>query len=288
MRIYVLPVDERFRPGSQPFRYPSHNRDYGVEQDFLGYLEKESSLLTSRPDAADWHYLPIFWTRWHLNHDYARSGLEELQREVDRVLLDDKKTITVCQYDDGPLADLGDAVQFLASRRTHVGLDIPLLSAPHRRPLFPPRKTCLASFVGRLSTHPIRGQMAETLRHRDDIVLVDGDRGTRFFVRQSLASRLVLAPRGYGGSSFRFFEAMQLGVPPILVGDLDTRPFKRQIEWDTCSFYAPDSAALGGILDRATAQPLSRMGEAGARTYREHLAFGKWGELVIRELESLR
>lgn len=288
MKIYLLPVAERLMPPAQPFCYPAHNKDYGIEQDFLKFLKDNPSLLASNPDSADWHYLPVFWTRWHLNHDYARSGLEDLQREVDRVILRDEKTVTVCQYDDGPIVNLGNAVQFLASRRGNSGFDIPLLSALHRLPFFAPGKTCRASFVGRLSTHPIRQLMADALRHRDDVVLIDGDRGPRFFVRQCLSSDLVLAPRGYGGSSFRFFEAMQFGVPPILLGDFDTRPFKGLIDWDSCSFYLSDTANLPGLLDQVTCQSLAQMGQQCSRIYREKLAFSKWGELVIREMQSLR
>lgn len=287
MRIYLLPVAERFRPSAQPFRYPAHNEDFGVEQDFLHFLCANPSLLAAKPDEADWHYLPVFWTRWHLNHDYGRLGLEELQREVDRVVLREEKTVTICQYDDGPVVNLGNSTQFLSSRRGNTGFDIPLLSAPHRRTLFPVRKKWLASFVGRLATHPIRQEMADFLRGRDDVILEDGDRGPRFFVRVSLSSDLVLAPRGYGGSSFRLFEAMQLGVPPILLGDLDTRPFKRWINWDSCSFYVGKAEDLPDLLDAVSQQDVALMGLESARIYRENLAFGKWCEFVIRDLESL-
>lgn len=288
MKIHVLRVGEAFRPGSQPFRYPRHNPDYGVEQDCFEYLERNPALLTADPAAADWHYLPIFWTRWHLNHDYGKTGLEELQREVDRVVLRDERTVTVCQYDDGPLARLGQTVQFLASRATDFGRDGPLLSAPHRRPLIPVWKRHQASFVGRLGTHPIRQRMADVLAGRNDVSLIDGDRGTRFFVRQTLASRLVLAPRGYGGNSFRFYEALQLGVPPVLLGDLDTRPFKTQLPWDACSFFLSDPSELPDLLDRTPADRLRLMGEFGSRLFRERLAFGRWPELLIQELRSMR
>jgi len=128
MKIYILPIDKIFQPGSVPFRYPIYSKDYGMEQDFLIYLLKHQELRVSKPEESDWHYLPIFWTNWHINHDYAKTGLAELQREVKRVILDDKKTFTVSQYALGPLVDMGKTVLFLSSRQSEKGIDIPLLS----------------------------------------------------------------------------------------------------------------------------------------------------------------
>ena len=287
MRIYVLPAPSVLRPSSQPFTYPPHNQDFGVEQDFYRFLVSNRSLTISDPGRADWHYLPAYWTRWHLNNDYGKSGLDRLRSYVSRVVIDDSKTFTVCQYDDGPLIDLGETAQFLASRKSAKGIDIPLLSAPHKRPLLPHQKKFLASFVGRLSTHPIRQSIARFLKDYDAVYLYDGDRGSRFFVKTLLASYIALCPRGYGGGSFRFFEAMQLSVVPFLVGDLDIRPFKRFISWDECSFYSAEPAEILSVLESVAQRELLVMGKQAARVYAEKLRFGKWCEYVIRELEDL-
>lgn len=37
-RIFVLQVPQELQPKRQAFSYPSHNRDYGIEQDFVAYL----------------------------------------------------------------------------------------------------------------------------------------------------------------------------------------------------------------------------------------------------------
>jgi len=287
MKIHVLPVPQVLRPSAQPFCYPKHNQDYGVEQDFFEYVVGSPRLLTDDPHEANWHYLPVFWTRWHLNRDYAKHGREELQEAVDRVMQDDGKTFTICQYDDGPLTDVGRAIQFLASRQTPEGRDVPLLSSPHKKPFWNPRKKYLASFVGRVSTHPVRARMAEALHGLSNVFIFDGDRGPRFFVRRTMASYLALAPRGYGGSSFRFFEALQLGVVPLLIGELDTRPFKRFIDWELCSFYTSDPENLAAFMDTLDPDRLIDMGRRGAEMYRDCLAFGKWCGFVLRELEQM-
>ena len=222
-----------------------------------------------------------------MNHDYGRTGLDDLRKYVDRAIRDDKKTFTICQYDDGPLVDLGDTRVFLASRKAGEGSDIPLLSSPHKKPLWPIRKKFKASFAGRIATHPIRSQMAEALRHRSDVAIVDGDHGARFFVRLALSSYAALAPRGYGGSSFRFFEAMQLGVAPILIGQFDTRPFKKYIDWAGCSFFVSEPSSLPELLDSVDESTLLDLGGKAAAVYGTQLAYGKWCELVIRELEEI-
>lgn len=288
MKIYILPVASHVQPPRQPFRYPPHNEDYGVEQDFLQYLLSHPEWLTSSPDQADWHYLPIFWTRWHLNHDFARTGLGELKQELERVIIDERKTFTICQYDDGPVVETGSITLFLASRKTPQGIDIPLLCSPHRVPAVKPAKKYRASFVGNAATHPIRREMMQHLSHRQDVFLHDGHLGTSFFVETLLASYMALCPRGYGGSSFRFYEAMQLGVVPYLLGEWDTRPFRKFIPWDAVSFYSPSVSALNEQFFSLSPAQLLTMGERAAAFWQNHLAYQKWCPFVLRELMELR
>ena len=287
MKIHILKTSQGTRPDTQSFKYPEHNADYGVEQDFLDYLQKNRHLTTEDPSEANWHYLPIYWTRWHLNHGYGTSGLVELQSEVDSSILDDAKTFTVCQYDDGPLAELGKTVLFLSSRKTPSGIDIPLLSTAHRKPFFRKGKKYLASFTGRLDTHPLRQEMAEALKGRPDVYLYDGNKGPSFFVDTMLHSHLALCPRGYGGSSFRFFEAMQLSIVPLLVGELDTRPFGKFLAWGRFSFYTPTVTGIGPILDGCNTFELAEMASRVRLAYRTDLCFGKWCKFVLKELEEL-
>ncbi len=54
MRIYILEVDKRLQPDSQPISYPSFNDDYGVEQDFMKYLSIHKELVVNNPGDASW------------------------------------------------------------------------------------------------------------------------------------------------------------------------------------------------------------------------------------------
>jgi hypothetical protein len=258
LKIYILPVASIVKPLSQPYAYPSHNEDYGVEQDFLIWLEKQSHLLTNNPTEADWHYLPVYWTRWHLNHNFAANGegIVELQHYVDQVLLDDAKTFTITQFDGGTLLKLGKTLEFTAARTINQGIDIPILCSPHKKPIFPIAKKYKGSFNGSFSTHPIRQEMKIAFEE-DPNLKIGGNLPTRFYKRwllgkqfnlNTLASYIALCPRGTSCNSFRFFEAMQLGVAPCLIGDQDVRPFQKFIDWDSMSYYVSTVEELKQLL----------------------------------------
>lgn len=287
MKIYILPIDYKYKPKTQAFRYPKGNADYGVEQQFLDWIHRHGELQAKSPEEADFHYLPVFWTRYHLNHNYGSCGQNELARDVQSALSNDAKTFTICQYDDGPMVNLGHTIQFLASRKSDVGIDIPLLRSPHRLPFWPPRKKFLATFTGRLGTHPIREEMAKALELQENFRILDADRSARFFVRSTLSSYACLSPRGYGGSSFRLFEAMQLGVVPMLIGDLDTRPFRKHIDWSTFSYFTSNPSDIPGILNSRTLDELVAMGERAKGVYDRDFRGDNWCHYVLKELEDL-
>ncbi len=288
MKIYILQVEKKFQPKHARFKYPRHNSDKGVEQDFLEYLYNNKKLLTDKPSLADWHYLPIYWTRWHLNHDYAKTGLKELQNAVNKYVINEKKTFTICQYDDGPVVDTGKTKLFLSSRKSKKGIDIPLLSSHHKLPFFKPKKKYRACFVGRLSTHPLRKKILEDLKKRKDVFIYDGIKSSHFFVKKMLASNIALCPRGYGGSSFRIFEAMQLGIVPFVIGDIDTRPFKKFIDWDKISLYSNSVDEVNHFLDSLSNSDLISMGKRASEIWRDELSYQKWCKYVIKELDLLK
>src|SRR5580693_9346278 len=118
MKVFILNTPALLQPGKQALQYPVHNKDYGIEQDFNIWINKQKNIVTDNPSIADWHYLPVYWTRWHINHHFAANGegLNELQREVDKILMDDSKTFTITQYDGGTLVNTGKATVFTGAR----------------------------------------------------------------------------------------------------------------------------------------------------------------------------
>lgn len=286
MKIHVLNIDSSLQPEKQPFRYPSHSRDYGIEQDFFLFLNKNPQYLVNSASEADFIYLPVFWTRWLLNHDFGKKDLHLLQNAVDKINKFSEKTFTICQNDDGPMIDLKNAIVFLGSRKTDEGLDAPLLCDPHRLPFFIPGKKYLASFIGRTDTHQVRQSMKSILSSNKNILILEGNLGTRKYVKTMLNSYVALCPRGYGGSSFRFYEAMQLGVVPFLIGEPDTRPFKKFIPWEEISEYTADVENVVPILNGKTIDEWKAKGLLAKKFYENELSYGKWGKYVLKTLEE--
>lgn len=291
MKIYILPVQPRFQLASFGNRYPSFNKDYCVEQDFLRFLLLNTEFLTNNPADADWHYLPVYWSRWHNFHGFrVESGFPELNQEIARVMIDDSRTFTTCQYDDGPIVELGKTTQFLAVRKRNFGIDLPLIFTHHKLPFRPPKKKYLASFQGEIRNHPLRCELLDRLQDRLDCTL--NGRTTpvvKEFMNGILEAYIALSPRGYGGTSFRFYEAMQFGVVPYFIGDFDARPFKKFIPWDEFSFFSSSIDDVEKTLDkwRGKTRELVEMGRKAFECWQEKLVYQKWCPYLIEELKLL-
>ncbi|OLO35897.1 hypothetical protein BTR23_16255 [Alkalihalophilus pseudofirmus] len=286
-KIYILPVPDRLQPLRKATqRYPFHNKDYHIEEDFLNYLNKERNLLVFDPKEADWHYLPIFWTRW-VSYGLKRDRLKKLKHDIDNIIIDDKKTFTICHHKDAPFISLDKTLIFSTTRK-HNSIDVPLLSSPHRLPNLVPRKKYLASFVGSVKTHRIRMDMFMKLKHRKDIFLYNGNKGDTYFVNKLLESYISLCPRGLGVNSYRFFESMQLGVVPLIIGNIDTRPFKKYIDWDRVSYYICTVSNINELMDNLDKKELIKMGHEASIFWKEKLQYQKWCRYVIHELNDLK
>ena len=281
-------MGEEFQPPPLPNPYPQHNKiDFGIEQDFPIYLVQHPELVTDDPAAADWHYLPIWWTRYQVGHDFQRTDRAPLQAEVEKRTLDAARTFTIVDYSEGPYADMPEVTQFVTSNIGQNIIDVPLLCDPHPLPFILPKKRWLASFAGVIENrHPIREEMQRVFGGRHNFEIHGFNIGTNFFVNQMLESYVALAPRGYGCTSYRFYEALQLGVCPILISDVDNRPFKKWIDWDTCSAYAKTVGEVESLLENTPPEEWLRRGERAARAYREVLAYGQWCRYVLKELED--
>lgn len=298
MKIFILNTPALLQPAHQIFKYPVHNKDYGIEQDFLIWLNKQKDILANNPAEADWHYLPVYWTRWHINHNFGNDAvaLAQLQAEADKAIIDDAKTFTITQFDGGTLLNLGSTIEFTAARTTNRGIDIPILCSPHRKPPIPLKKKYLATFNGSFTTHSIREEMKQRYKDSNDVILAGGI-PTRFYKRwfwgksfnvRAMQSYVALSPRGTSCNSFRFFEAMQLGTAPCLIGDVDVRPFKKLIPWDEMSYYAASVDELDYLLKNLDKKEALEKGRKAFQYWKNELYYQKWCKYVIKELESIR
>jgi hypothetical protein len=192
----------------------------------------------------DMVYLPIFWTNLQ-NHPGFASMKSKYQIILDHALSTfppNTQYMTIVQHDDGPQLKIPkNTIIFGACTGT---IPLPLIyEDTSQRLLSEPRcpKTQLASFVGTY-THPLREEMFRTLQK--DIVWNGKkvwspsikEQDAALFIEQTLQSKFCLAPRGYGRSSFRFFEAMLLDTIPVYVwDDMEWLPYREILDYSTFS-----------------------------------------------------
>lgn len=288
MRIYILPVAEELQPVTQGFIWPPGCDDYGIEQDMLVWLQ-ESDLLTDNPDEADWHYLPVFWNRWFWQNQEDTSGKGAFNDAIQAAILDRERTFTVDEADPScvqPDVDLSGVTVCTGNRVYDNGMiDVPLLLNPHPMNI-EPQKKYLASFIGQLATHPSRSVMMDEVGWREDSYITGEFHGIEEFTEVIQSSYVALAPCGDGAQSYRMYEAMQLGVVPLYISDIDARPFRRWLDWDAFSLYLPSAEGLAEYLDSLDRDDLAYMGVAAQWAYYEHLRYGEWCKYVVKELEN--
>lgn len=149
-----------------------------------------------------------------------------------------------------------------------------------------PEKRHLASFLGTCGRVPVRHRLL-LLKTEPDLVIRDTGPGfiaairsgdddalaalKSGFVQTSLASRFLICPRGVGAGSIRLFEAMELGVAPVIVSDAWTPPAGPP--WPEFSIRVPerDLPRLPAIL-RDRAPDAAAMGAAARRAWEAHYA----------------
>ena len=239
MPLRILTIGKQFRPGTSHV-YPPFKKGRYMEEYCYDVLSSKKDDIQS-----DMVYLPIFWTNLQ-NHPGFASMKSKYQIILDHALSTfppHTQYMTIVQHDDGPQLKLPQhTIIFGACTGT---IPLPLIyEDTTERLLSEPRcpKTQLASFVGTY-THPLREEMFHALQKED--IVWNGkkvwsssvkDQDATLFIEQTLQSRFCLAPRGYGRSSFRFFEAMLLDTIPVYVwDDIEWLPYREILDYSTFS-----------------------------------------------------
>jgi FkbM family methyltransferase len=183
-------------------------------------------------DTSGRHYLPVNWTAHYTNNGYGKEkvSLDRLQSYIDS-LSRKKKYFTIVQYDDGILNDISDLdiVVFSSGGRVKninsvKNVIIPLMGMDHKFHLGGREKDLLVSFVGK-DTHPCRTKLLGTKGYGGDVLITSSDMEISSYCKILARSKFVLAPRGYGATSFRIWEALQYGAIPIYISDDHLLPF---------------------------------------------------------------
>ena len=237
-----LSLGKQFRPATSqvypPFKHGRYMEEYVY--DYFTRVEIKT----------DYVYIPIFWTNLQ-NHPAFSQIKARYQLLLNNAIESEERLagqklayVTIVQHDDGPgLALPPNTLIFGACTGT---VPLPLIYEDTRDTLLnEPRaeKVYLASFIGSI-THPIRSVLCEVIKPYQDIVCNQkniwsshvSDQLAAQFSTITVRSKFCLCPRGYGRSSFRFFESMLLDTIPVyLWDDVCWLPYQDILDYSTFS-----------------------------------------------------
>ena len=223
-------MTDSLRPSSKTPNYPFYHNGHYLEEYFFHNRKKGDLTRT---------YIDVFWTNIYSNRSFAGVNDIDVQSELDA--LDPKKSyFTLCQNDDGILERLpNDTLKFCAggNRVDRMTIPIPLLASPIPGIDLTKEKDIIASFVGS-NTHPLRAEMYKALRKKNGFSIhmknwsleLPKNAYDQFFDLSS-RSKFMLAPRGYGATSFRLYEAFQFECIPVYITDVLYLPYQDILDW---------------------------------------------------------
>jgi hypothetical protein len=272
----ILPLDRLFRPATSHVYPPFKQGRYLEEFVYQYVLENHLRMETS------WVYLPVFWTNLQ-NHPAFSSRRARYQLVLDRMvrtLPSGTQFVTVVQHDDGPMLDLPPGTVVYGCCTGHRPLPF-IYEDTSLRLLRAPRiphgeREWLMSFVGTTGTHPLRTRLRQAVEGRAGVYwssrgawsasVAESDASQ--FVSVTSRSRFCLAPRGYGRSSFRFFEAMLLDTVPVYFwDDIEWLPYRECIDYRSFSVSISKKEIgktyeiLSGISEEKYAKMVKRLQE---------------------------
>ena len=230
--------------------YPPFKEGLYLEEYFLkNYVTK----LSANTRTLKRTYIPALWTNFQIEHWFEQRK-NEMQQVLNEWVKQNPSSggyFTVVQYDDGPKLSLPENTVIYGACSGDVPLPLIYEDINHKLQKFAHKsfneKSILCSFVGNITSNGIEPNVRKIIfnmfHNNSSFKMVDSGGWTPIvnvnnqsaFINITLNSKFALAPRGYGRSSFRFFECFELGTIPIYVwNDLEWLPFKDHIDYNKC------------------------------------------------------
>jgi hypothetical protein len=277
-QIHLFKKFERFRKPYSGVAYPPYHKGMYLEE----YFFKQFLLNGKRTKQ---YLIPVFWTNCYLSG--TTEGLQQLLDSLDP----EQEYFCVSQHDDAIIENLPPKTTHFNAGGNKSGIPIPLVCSPINYPKTDKKIFC--SFVGSI-THPIRVKMNDKLLNKKGFEIfskswtpeVDSFEKD-FFLKKTSESLFSLCPRGYGASSFRFYEALQLGAVPVFIYDKPWFPYEDMIDWDSFSvrIHEKDIDKIQEILIEFA--PLAfKMNEKGKEIYQKYFSLNSLPKQIYRILNA--
>ncbi len=266
--------NENLRPIATYPIYPPYHKGKYLEEYFFEWFRK------NKVDT-DRKYLDVFWTNIYCNAANGNVSSVNIQYEINKL---DKtgQYFTVCQHDDGPIETLPDDTLIFSAggnRTTGRIIPIPLICSSLCEPINEKKET-LCSFVGSL-THPLRSMTIQRWASDPDFIVVAqnwaqnvSQKNFALFKILTTKSKFTLCPRGYGKTSFRLYEVMQLGSVPVYISDEHYLPWTDELDWNEfCVLIKPNQIdSLKDILESYTDSQINKMVTIGQQIYNNYFS----------------
>jgi hypothetical protein len=265
--IFTIPTNHTYPPGNTI-----------IFEEFFKRKFEENKIITNRK------YLPILWTNFYISRNYAQNDIGDLQSFLDS-LDRNEKYFTIVQWDDGIKNNLKDLdIKIFASGG--VGdYAIPLINLPHNK--VERTKDIFASFVGVISgRHKVREKMRDSINNIEGYFISESN-GFDSFKEVMERSIFALCPRGYGKTSFRINEALNLGAIPVYIYDEPWIPFNDLINFEDYGvlIHESDLHNLDKILKSYNNEDLERMREKGKIVYEDYFTYDGCFNKIIDKIK---
>ena len=293
MALHILELGKQFRPSTSVLYPPFKNGRY-MEEYFYDYIMANKNNINS-----DRVYIPVFWTniQIHPNFQSMKDNFNILLKRAYSFMPEDTKYFTIVQ------ADLG--VEMVLPPNTQVfgacfgDIPLTLIYEDNTNKLINvnrlPHKKQMASFVGTYTTHPLRNKMFINLGRKSNFQFdVRGiwsnnipENLANRFIDITLNSKFCLAPRGFGRSSFRFFEAMLLDTIPVYFwDDIEWLPYKDILDYTkfSVSIHENDIGRTSEILKSISDEKYLSMVQE-LKSVRHYFSLEGMSEYIVNKIK---
>jgi len=275
-------------PNNSPVYPPYHEGPY-LEEYFYNFYIKNKE----RFDKTGYTLIPIFWTAIYSQNVFFSSQNDKkhlVQGYINS--LPEGKYFCVSQHDDAVKENLPKGTLSFEAGGNQNGIPIPLIcSSLKTTPQL--KKEYFCSFVGSF-THHLRNEIYNTFNSDNEFKFVTGswtitvnNNQLDTFINTTSKSEFSLCPRGYGSSSFRLYEVLQLNSIPVYVYDKEWLPFKEFINWEEFCVLVKreDIKNLKNILKSYSKEQKTNMLLKGKEVYNNYFTLEKMSEQILKILE---
>lgn len=225
--------------------YPPFKNGLYLEEYFYKIMLEQEPILRKK-------YIPVKWTNFQIENWFSNPEIRnEMQSILDDWVRENPSPngyFTLVQHDDGVMLRLPTNTTIYGACDGHIPIPLIYEDVNHTLESCPKKtfrdKNILCSFVGNITANRVQPNVREVMmrelsKHPKCKLFNSGgwtpsvnENLQRVFIEVTTNSKFALAPRGYGRSSFRFFECFLLGTIPIYIwNDYNWLPFPDIIDY---------------------------------------------------------